>query len=158
MKTLIRKLIPKTTWCKVNLALTILMFLAYGGLRYMEATMNNSILVPHPGDCSKYYAIINGVLIEHDCPAGLYFCPELQMCDWDDDNMCSYHCPKGGGGSGYRGVRMNTCYPVLDQSKLGFNFYSSCHPATIGDIIFPCGGFSNFEPVWIINECYEFVY
>ncbi|XP_057655102.1 mucin-22-like isoform X2 [Diorhabda carinulata] len=39
-------------------------------------------------DCTKFCQCSNGVAYEHDCPAGLHFNSELNVCDWPEDAGC----------------------------------------------------------------------
>lgn len=105
MKNLIKRLTPKTTWCKINLALTVVLFLAYGGLRYMEANIPahdpgcppgdtptcpglELTFFPHPKSCSWYFQCINGVAYCKECPVGLHWNVNLDSCDYPDRAQC----------------------------------------------------------------------
>jgi hypothetical protein len=48
-----------------------------------------SVLLPHPYDCSKFF-ICDSVHVGHemDCPNGLQFDPEAEVCDWADVVNC----------------------------------------------------------------------
>jgi hypothetical protein len=52
----------------------------------------NLVLLPEPNDCSIYYLCDNGVPRWHECPDGLYYCAEKQICDWMWDTDCSFNC------------------------------------------------------------------
>ncbi|MCL2561788.1 MAG: carbohydrate-binding module family 14 protein [Rikenellaceae bacterium] len=100
MRNLIRKLTPKTTLNKINLALTGLFFVLLAGNIYMRSK-TEGIFFAHPDDRTKYFELVNGALFLHQCPPGLYFCPALQICYWEDEDMCNY----GSGGSGSGGQK-----------------------------------------------------
>eukprot|EP01054_Gregarina_sp_Poly1_P004468 Gregarina_sp_Poly_1__4467@NODE_2402_length_2178_cov_10_295595_g1529_i0_p1_GENE_NODE_2402_length_2178_cov_10_295595_g1529_i0NODE_2402_length_2178_cov_10_295595_g1529_i0_p1_ORF_typecomplete_len457_score24_38CBM_14/PF01607_24/3e06CBM_14/PF01607_24/3_2e10CBM_14/PF01607_24/1_1e10CBM_14/PF01607_24/6_2e06CBM_14/PF01607_24/2_4e11RNA_pol_RpbG/PF16992_5/0_41RNA_pol_RpbG/PF16992_5/31Pentapeptide_4/PF13599_6/85Pentapeptide_4/PF13599_6/54Pentapeptide_4/PF13599_6/25TFIIA_gamma_C/PF02751_14/5_1e02TFIIA_gamma_C len=52
---------------------------------------SNATLFPNTEDCSKYYMCDNaGQLLQMDCPAGLLYCSEKQVCAWDWDNECKF--------------------------------------------------------------------
>ncbi|KAM3955621.1 uncharacterized protein ACR2FA_010455, partial [Aphomia sociella] len=58
-------------------------------------------LLPHE-DCGKFYYCVFGEKVERDCPAGLHFNVELQVCDWPNVAGCeapSNPCTPGGDGS-----------------------------------------------------------
>ena len=120
MRKLLLKLRPKTTWAKINLALTVVMFLAYGGLLYMRATMGG-VYFPDPNDCSKYYEFVNGAAISHKCPAGLLFCPQLNTCYWEDESQCTYECIKGGSGDNddIKKIYRQTDLPCMNEFEVG---------------------------------------
>ena len=40
--------------------------------------------LPYPKDCSKFCQCSNGVAYEHDCPPGLYFDDNLDVCNYPD--------------------------------------------------------------------------
>ncbi|XP_066143521.1 mucin-2-like isoform X2 [Euwallacea fornicatus] len=48
---------------------------------------NDSVYFPHD-DCTKFWQCSNGVAHEHDCPAGLHFNPQLNVCDWPEQAGC----------------------------------------------------------------------
>nr|CAD7258778.1 unnamed protein product [Timema shepardi] len=52
----------------------------------------NSILIPHPSDCTKYYECSNGVSVLENCPPGLEFNPILFVCDWPNRAGCVHGC------------------------------------------------------------------
>lgn len=39
-------------------------------------------------DCGAFYQCSNGELIEQKCPNGLYFNPELNVCDYPENVQC----------------------------------------------------------------------
>merc|ERR1719167_1441407 len=43
---------------------------------------------PHPSDCNKFYNCANGVPHTVSCPSGLYFKPNLKICDWPSSSGC----------------------------------------------------------------------
>lgn len=56
--------------------------------------------LPHEYDCTKFYKCDWGRAILFDCPAGLHFNRDLQVCDWPDSAGC-----KDGGSSTTTTVR-----------------------------------------------------
>ena len=104
MKKLIRKFIPKTTWCKVNLALTVVMVLGFAALPFVQSYMSSGVPVcpsntngqicffPNPYDCTKYYECYDGILSPMQCPDYLYYCSEKQYCTWTWDPDCKFDC------------------------------------------------------------------
>ena len=44
--------------------------------------------LPSPIDCSKYYVCVHSEPIEMECPAGLWFNNELNVCDFPDNVVC----------------------------------------------------------------------
>ena len=60
--------------------------------------MNNEIIcpegndgytaVPNPNDCGSFYKCDWGNPIYFDCPEGLHFNAELQVCDWPANAGC----------------------------------------------------------------------
>ncbi|XP_055522436.1 peritrophin-1-like [Wyeomyia smithii] len=51
-----------------------------------------SVYLRHESDCSKFYQCSNGVPMELQCPSGLLFNDQLNVCDWPSHVDC------GGGG------------------------------------------------------------
>jgi hypothetical protein len=47
-----------------------------------------TVLLPHPTDCSKFFKCSNGVPHEMNCPGGLYFNDNLNVCDWPHNVVC----------------------------------------------------------------------
>ena len=44
----------------------------------------------NPSNCHKFIRCAEGRLFKFDCPAGLVFNEELEICDWEsEDNKCS---------------------------------------------------------------------
>ncbi|KAJ3659894.1 hypothetical protein Zmor_011556 [Zophobas morio] len=43
--------------------------------------------IPHD-DCTKFYECSNGEPYLFDCPAGLHFNPDKNVCDWPQDAGC----------------------------------------------------------------------
>ncbi|XP_031842058.1 chondroitin proteoglycan 2 [Nomia melanderi] len=39
-------------------------------------------LLPNPANCKTFYSCNGGVATLLECPVGLYFNPELKVCDW----------------------------------------------------------------------------
>ena len=52
--------------------------------------------LPSPVDCSKYYVCANSEPIEMNCPEGLWFNSELNVCDFSENVAC------GGTSNDYR--------------------------------------------------------
>lgn len=102
---------------------------------YMRATME-TIYIPHPGDCSKYFEVVDGVLIQHECPAGLLFCPELNACHWEDENLCTYQCSGGE-------IYLSKCWHEIDYTSNNQTLVRQCHPKTLDYVIYKCN-----TPVW----------
>jgi hypothetical protein len=50
--------------------------------------LNYTVHLPHETDCTKFYKCDNGGKVEFDCPDGLHFNKELQVCDWPQDAGC----------------------------------------------------------------------
>ena len=44
--------------------------------------------LPNPVDCSKYYVCVNSEPIEMNCPEGLWFNTELNVCDFSENVAC----------------------------------------------------------------------
>ncbi len=44
--------------------------------------LDHTVLLPNPADCSTFYSCSNGVPIRMNCPDGLEFNAELDVCDW----------------------------------------------------------------------------
>ncbi len=58
------------------------------------------IYLPNPDDCSTFYECSNGEAVLQECPEGLLYCSELQLCAWDWDFSCSFDCTSGDGDTG----------------------------------------------------------
>jgi len=43
----------------------------------------------HPYFCNRFLACSNGVFVEMFCPSGLYFNPDVGVCDWPGNVNCS---------------------------------------------------------------------
>jgi len=43
---------------------------------------------PHPSDCNLFYNCANNVPHTVSCPSGLYFNPNLKICDWPSSSGC----------------------------------------------------------------------
>jgi len=50
------------------------------------------VFVPHPHDCTKYYECQGDWPILMECPAGLYFDPALNVCNWPEEVDCVAKC------------------------------------------------------------------
>ncbi|KYB26070.1 peritrophic matrix protein 14 precursor [Tribolium castaneum] len=58
--------------------------------------LNYTVHLPHEEDCTKFYKCDNGKKVEFDCPDGLHFNPDLEVCDWPENAGCenqSIQCP-----------------------------------------------------------------
>lgn len=89
-------------------------------LLYMRAMIDGEFYA-HPDDRSKYYEAKNGVLFLHQCPPGLYFCPELQICYWEDEDLCNYG--SGGNNSGGRkGKHINRTVETYSSTAPGWAY------------------------------------
>uniref|UniRef100_A0AAG5DM87 Chitin-binding type-2 domain-containing protein n=1 Tax=Anopheles atroparvus TaxID=41427 RepID=A0AAG5DM87_ANOAO len=49
-------------------------------------------LLPHQ-NCYMFYKCDNGKACEHNCPAGLHFNPQLDVCDWPSNACCDPTVP-----------------------------------------------------------------
>jgi len=49
-------------------------------------------MVPHPGDCTKFYTCTGGQAIQGTCPGGLIFNPVKGVCDWPADVPEEHRC------------------------------------------------------------------
>ncbi|EFA00422.1 peritrophic matrix protein 5-A precursor [Tribolium castaneum] len=47
-------------------------------------------LFPYPGDCTKFLECWNGEKVAQECPAGLWFNPNLLVCDYPYHSGCKY--------------------------------------------------------------------
>ena len=134
MKTLIRKLTPKTTWCKINFVMTIVMLLGFAALPFVKSYMSvvlacpqssydgEVILLPDPDDCGSYFECHNGIAVPKECPDGLLYCSELQYCTWEGHPDCRFDCLTGGNKKRYVEIRTeDTCFKfvVLGQAVYG---------------------------------------
>ncbi|KAJ9600290.1 hypothetical protein L9F63_009415, partial [Diploptera punctata] len=54
----------------------------------------NSDILPHPKNCTKFYMCDNGVLVEKECPASLHFNSVSKVCDWEENANCVVGCEK----------------------------------------------------------------
>ena len=54
----------------------------------VECPEGGAPFVPHPTDCSLYYQCNGDLPILMDCPDGLYFDPQLNVCNWPDQVDC----------------------------------------------------------------------
>ena len=55
-------------------------------------TFPNITFVPNPDNCSTYFKCDNGIAVEMECPVGLYFCNQLDLCTWVWDPECTFDC------------------------------------------------------------------
>ena len=53
-----------------------------------EGQENEISFLPSPVDCSKYYVCANSEAIEMNCPEGLWFNSELNVCDFSENVKC----------------------------------------------------------------------
>ncbi len=88
-------------------------------------TPNDGAVVyfPNPENCSTYWECSNGNAVLHECPDGLWYCSELQVCSPFWDFFCNFsHCgggtggggDTGGGGTGGTGGGLDTRYNRID--------------------------------------------
>ncbi len=54
----------------------------------VSAECNNGELYPNPVDCQLFHQCSNGVLYDFSCPEGLYFNPDLSVCDYPSNVNC----------------------------------------------------------------------
>ena len=54
----------------------------------VECPEDGAPFVPHPTNCSLYYQCNGDLPILMDCPDGLYFDPQLNVCNWPDQVDC----------------------------------------------------------------------
>jgi hypothetical protein len=52
------------------------------------------ILIPNPDDCTTYYECEGGHPVLRNCPAGLFFCKEINACTWPTEE-CGHGEEKG---------------------------------------------------------------
>ncbi|KAK9685083.1 Chitin binding Peritrophin-A domain [Popillia japonica] len=58
----------------------------------LSCPMENDVYVyfiPYENDCTKFCKCDWGEAHEYDCPPGLYFNPELDVCDWPESSGCT---------------------------------------------------------------------
>jgi len=48
----------------------------------------NERYIAHPFDCTKFFHCSNGISHLQECPSGLYFNPELNVCDYPRNVDC----------------------------------------------------------------------
>ena len=53
-----------------------------------KSTDDFPVFIPNPTDCNKYYVCDGMTPISMDCPAELYFDPELNVCNWPENVDC----------------------------------------------------------------------
>jgi hypothetical protein len=58
------------------------------GICRLQGSLETTVRIPHPTDCSSFYSCSNGVPKEQHCPAGLHFNEELKVCDWPENANC----------------------------------------------------------------------
>ena len=51
-------------------------------------SLDHTVLLPNPADCSSFYSCSNGVPILMHCPDGLQFNDKLDVCDWPQNAGC----------------------------------------------------------------------
>ncbi|KAL1139957.1 hypothetical protein AAG570_006934 [Ranatra chinensis] len=49
---------------------------------------DRTIMLPFPGDCTKFYMCNHGRAIPWNCPGGTYFNAKLSVCDWPNQSGC----------------------------------------------------------------------
>jgi hypothetical protein len=49
----------------------------------------NQLLLPYPGDCSRFCQCDLSQALRHFCPVGLHFNADIQSCDWPHMARCS---------------------------------------------------------------------
>jgi chitinase len=54
-----------------------------------ESVDGLAVFVPHPTDCSKYYACQGSCPILMECPPGLFFDPSISVCNYPQFVQCS---------------------------------------------------------------------
>lgn len=94
MKNILKKLAPKTTWGKVNLVLTGVLFLAFAGNLYMRSVtppagplppcpQSGEAFFPHSQAMNWYFHCIDGVPLLKECPPYTAFREDLNACFFD---------------------------------------------------------------------------
>lgn len=53
-----------------------------------DCPAGENVLVPYPGDCTKFYQCADGTAYVFDCPPGLHFSPVLLVCTYPEDAQC----------------------------------------------------------------------
>ena len=53
-----------------------------------EGQENEISFLPSPVDCSKYYVCVHSEPVEMNCPEGLWFNSELNVCDFSENVAC----------------------------------------------------------------------
>ncbi len=48
-----------------------------------------SVFVPYPYDCTLYYHCVGSTPVLRECPAGLHFDTNLNVCNWPEDAGCT---------------------------------------------------------------------
>ena len=48
----------------------------------------DAVFVPTPQDCSLYYECVGRIPVLMSCPAGLYFDPKINVCNWPEYVDC----------------------------------------------------------------------
>ncbi len=61
----------------------------------------DTVLLPDPEDCSRFFSCTNGVPILLHCPDGLYFNDLYDVCDWPTNVKCLIDTITGKGMEGY---------------------------------------------------------
>ncbi len=54
-----------------------------------DGSLNYTVLLPNPNDCSTFFSCSNGVPILMHCPDGLHFNNQLDICDWPQYAGCA---------------------------------------------------------------------
>ena len=50
-----------------------------------ESEDGMAVILPNPHDCTKFYICVGTVPVEKTCKPGLFFNPELSVCDWPEN-------------------------------------------------------------------------
>ncbi|MCL2561917.1 MAG: chitin binding domain-containing protein [Rikenellaceae bacterium] len=123
MKKLVKRLMPKTTLNKVNLALTGLFCVMLAGMIYMKSVNakygipdcpppdGTIVFIAIPDACSHYFDCTSGFPVLEECPPGLYFNPVLLACDFSEDPETEFNCNLAG---------KKKCYQTMGYSCSGF--------------------------------------
>merc|ERR1711915_436334 len=97
----------------------------------------NDFLLPDPEDCSQFYYCSNGEPSLYQCPDGLYFNPDLDVCDSPLNVDCT---------NPFSTLKLSSKLPTTERTNV------TC-PADINDFLLPdpkdCSQFyycSNGEP------------
>lgn len=64
------------------------------GQAAMECPAEEEAMFPHEADCSMFYKCNWGTPVLMQCPDGLHFNPQINVCDWSG-NGCTSGCSDG---------------------------------------------------------------